>query len=209
MTSTSIRPARGPPSVARRCRLETSSDAGAFAFHAAGRFRRGGRCGQLAADLPAARIDVRPSDVPLSCTEVAVGRRARRSLRGASSGVIRRPRRGHVRAVARCRRPPPLTRDAAGVPRRKAAAQQGGALPRRPTDDRGDHCRPARRRRQRPRPSAARPDRRLMAGRTADLRGARARRGRPGRASRIAAGPARQGWPAPRGWHGRLGVEAA
>ena len=42
---------------------------------------------------------------------------------------IRRPRRGHVRAAAPCRRPPSLARHAAGIPRRKAAAQQGDALP--------------------------------------------------------------------------------
>ena len=51
---------------------------------------------------------------------------------------IRHPRRGHVRAAARCRRPPSLTRHPAGVPRRPAAAQQGNPLPRRPADDRGD-----------------------------------------------------------------------
>jgi hypothetical protein len=43
----------------------------------------------------------------------------------------------------------------------------------------------------------------------ADLRGARARRGRPGRAPRVAAGAARQGRSPPRGRHGRLGVGAA
>ena len=65
------------------------------------------------------------------------------------------------------------------------------------------------RRRQRPRPPAARPDRRAVARRPADPRGARARRGRPGRAPRFAAGAARQGRPPPRGRHGRLGVGAA
>ena len=49
------------------------------------------------------------------------------------------PEEGHVRAVARCRRPPALTRHAAGVPRRPAAAQQGDPLPSRPT-----HGRPGR-----------------------------------------------------------------
>jgi hypothetical protein len=58
------------------------------------------------------------------------------------------------------------------------------------------------RRRRRPRAPAARPDRRAVACRPADLRGARADRGRPGPAPRIAAGPARQGRSAPRGRHG-------
>ena len=122
---------------------------------------------------------------------------------------IRRPRRGHVRAAARCRRPPSLTRHAAGVPRRPAAAQQGDALPGRPADDRGDRHRDAPRRRRRPRPPAARPDRRAVARRPAHPRGARARRGRPGPAPRLAAGAARQGRPPPRGRHGRLGLGAA
>jgi hypothetical protein len=80
--------------------------------------------------------------------------------------------------VARNSEPPSLTR--AGIPRRPAAAQQGNALPRRPTHDRGDrhltrhagdgvHGR-----------ATARADRRAVAGRAADLRCAHARRGRPG-----------------------------
>ena len=137
------------------------------------------------------------------------GLRARRVERGQSRCGIRRPRRGHVRAAARCRRPPSLTRHAAGVPRRPAAAQQGDPLPRGPANDRGDRRRHAPRRRRRPRPTAARPDRGSVARRPADPRGARARRGRPGRAPRIAAGAARQGRPPPRGRHGRLGVGAA
>ena len=126
-----------------------------------------------------------------------------------SLGTSPNPRRGHVRAAARCRRPPSLTRDAAGVPRRPAAAQQGDALPGRPADDRGDRDGDAPRRRRRPRPPAARPDRRAVARRPADPRGARARRGRPGPAPRLAAGAARQGRPPPRGRDGRLGVGAA
>ena len=81
-----------------------------------------------------------------SCAAVAVDRG--RTARGRSSlgAIARRPRRGHVRAAARCRRPPSLTRHAAGVPCRPAAAQQWDPLPRRPTDDRGDRDRHARRR---------------------------------------------------------------
>jgi integrase len=52
---------------------------------------------------------------------------------------------------------------AAAVPRRKAAAQQGDALSGRPADDRGDRGRHAPCRRRRPRPPAARPDRRAVA----------------------------------------------
>jgi site-specific recombinase XerD len=48
---------------------------------------------------------------------------------GAGSVRFRVPRRDHVRAAARCRRPSPLTRHPAGVPRWAAAAQQGDALP--------------------------------------------------------------------------------
>ena len=127
----------------------------------------------------------------------------------AGSVCLRVPRRGHVRAAARCRRPPPLTGDAAGVPRRSAAAQQGNALPRGSADDPGDRDRDAPRGRRCPRPPAARADRRAVARRPAHLRGARACRGRPGSASRIAAGTTRQGRPAPRGRHGRLGVGTA
>ena len=54
---------------------------------------------------------------------------------------LRVPRRGYVRAAARCRRPPSLTGDAAGVSRRSAAAQQGNALPGGSADDRGDRHR--------------------------------------------------------------------
>src|SRR3954454_15249175 len=43
--------------------------------------------------------------------------------------VIRRPRRDHVRAAARCRRPPALTRHVAALPCRPAAAQQGIRYP--------------------------------------------------------------------------------
>jgi len=102
--------------------------------------------------------------------------------------------------------PPSLTRHAAGLPRGPAAAQQGNALPRRPTHDRGDRDRDAPRWRPRARAPAARADRRAVARRAADLRGARARRGRPGSAPRLAAGAARQGRPPPRGRHGRLGL---
>ena len=122
---------------------------------------------------------------------------------------IRRPRRGHVRAAARCRRPPSLTRHAAGLPCRPAAAQQGDPLPRRPADGRGDRRRHARCRRRRPRPPAARADRRALARRPAHPRGARAHRGRPRRAPRIAARAPRQGRPPPRGRHGRLGLGTA
>jgi hypothetical protein len=52
---------------------------------------------------------------------------------------------------------------------------------------------------------AARPDRRALACRPAHLRGAHARRGRPGPALRVAAGAARQAQPTPRGWHQRPG----
>ena len=65
------------------------------------------------------------------------------------------------------------------------------------------------RRRRRPRPATARPDRRAVARRAADPRGARARRSRSRSASRFAARPPRQGRPAPRGRHGRLGLGAA
>ena len=85
---------------------------------------------------------------------------------------LRRPRRGHARAAARCRRPPSLTRHAAGLPRRPPAAQQGDALPADPpTIGRSS-------------PSCATPatastaagcaaDRRAVARRPADPRGAR------------------------------------
>jgi hypothetical protein len=123
--------------------------------------------------------------------------------------VIRRPRRGHVRAAARCRRPPSLTRHAAGLPCRPAAAQQGDPLPRRPTNRRGDRRRHARRRRRRARATVARADRRALARRPAHPRDARAHRGRPRRAPRIATRPPRQGRPPPRGRHGRLGLGTA
>jgi hypothetical protein len=85
----------------------------------------GGRRGQPAAALPG------------GLNQVAPERRAAWSGGGGIGGGriareedqhrcdIPRPRRGHVRAAARCRRPPSLTRHAAGVPRRSAAAQQG------------------------------------------------------------------------------------
>ena len=116
------------------------------------------------------RGSVRAREVPLStCAAVALGRG--RTARGEeqSRGVTERPRRGHVRAAARCRRPPSLTRHAAGVPRRPAAAQQGDALSRGSADDRGDRDRDAPRRRRRPRPPTARPDRGALARRAADL----------------------------------------
>ena len=208
---------RGPR--IRRCKIgsclasasaESGSDLFAIAFHAGGRSRRRWSPRTTRCCFAWRRgTRSRPSAVPRSCAAVAVGRRARRCWRGAARCVIQRPRRGHVRAAARCRRPPSLTRHAAGVPRRSAAAQQGDALPSRPTHDRGDRHRDAPRRRQRARPPAARPDRRALARRPAHPRGARARRGRPGRASRLAAGAARQGRPPPRGRHGRLGLGAA
>ena len=114
-----------------------------------------------------------------------------------------------VRAAARCRRPPPLTGDAAGVPCRSAAAQQGNALPRRSAHDRGDRHRHAPRRRRHPRSPAAWPNRRAVARRPSHSRGARTRRGRARSAARFAAGAARQGRPPPRGRHGRLGLGAA
>jgi hypothetical protein len=57
-------------------------------------------------------------------------------------------------------------------------------------------------------PSVARADRRALARRPAHPRGARADRGRPGPAPRVAAGAPRQGRPPPRSRHGRLGVGA-
>ena len=157
---------------------------------------------------PAARIEVAPSE--RRSAYAAGDRCGGRTARGEERSVrFRYPRRGHVRAAARCRRPPSLARHAAGLPRRPAAAQQGDPLPGGPTDDRGDRDRHAKRRRRRPRPPSARPDRRALARRPAHPRGARARRGRPRRAPRVAAGTARQGRPPPRGRHGRLGLRTA
>jgi hypothetical protein len=55
----------------------------------------------------------------------------------------------------------------------------------------------------------ARDDRRVVACRAACSGGARARRARPRPPARVAAGAQRQGRPATRGWHGRLGLGAA
>jgi hypothetical protein len=96
-----------------------------------------------------------------------------RSHPRSSLGTSPNPRSGHVRAAARCRRPSSLARHAAGVSRWSAAAQQGDALPGRPTEDRGDRRRHAACRRRRPRPPVARLDRRAVARRPAHLRGAR------------------------------------
>ena len=119
------------------------------------------------------------------CAAVVLPRRATRAQEEQPRCVIRCPRRDHVRAAARCRRPPSLTRHAAALPCRPAAAQQGDPLPRRPSNRRGDRRRHARRRRPRPRPPPARPDRRPVARRPAHQRGAHAHRGRP--RSRVAA----------------------
>ena len=151
----------------------------------------------------------RPSDVPLLCRGGGGFGGGRIAAAEEQPGDFSQSQEGHVRADARCRRPPSLTCDAAGVPRRPAAAQQGDALSRGSADDRGDRDGHAPRRRHCPRCATARPDRRAVAGRPADPRGAGARRGRPGRAPRTAAGAARRGRPAPRGRHGRLGVGAA
>jgi hypothetical protein len=61
----------------------------------------------------------------------------------------------------------------------------------------------------RARSPTAPPDGRAVARRPAHLRGAYARRGRPGPAPRVAAGAARQARPTPRGWHRRPGLRAA
>ena len=189
--------------------VESSSDRFAIAFHAAGPLAvsvvaRTTRC----CFGPAARIELARAKRRAYARRAGLAAGAPLPPRS-SLGTSPNPRRDHVRAVARCRRPPSLARHAAGVPRGSPAAQQGDALPGRPADDRGDRDRDAPRRRPRARPPAARPDRRAVAGRPADLRGARARRGRPGRAPRVAAGAARQGRPAPRGRDGRLGLGAA
>ena len=165
--------------------------------------------GHRAAAFDGGANGVAGREVSPCCAAVGIGRRAHRCREEQPRCVIRRPRRGHARAAARCRRPPSLTGHAAGLPRRPAAAQQGDALPRRPTDDRGDRRRHAARRRRRARPPAARADRRALARRAAHPRGARAHRGRPRRAPRLAAGPPRQGRPPPRGRHGRLGLGTA
>jgi hypothetical protein len=94
-------------------------------------------------------------------------------------------------------------------PHRAAAAQQGDRLPRRPSHGQRDRRRHATRRQRCLRGAAAGAHRRALARRAADLRGARARRGRPRSAPRFAAGAVRQGRPTPRGRHGRLGVGAA
>ena len=147
----------------------------------------------------AAWIAVAPGRGAGSVYTAVVGRRAHRSWRGAGSVRLRLPKEGLCPSC--CRWPPSLTRDAAGVPRRPAAAQQGNPLPRRSADDRGDRHPDAPCRRRHPRPPPARPDRGAVARWPADLRGARARRGRPRRAPRFAAGTPRQGWPPPRGRH--------
>jgi hypothetical protein len=92
------------------------------------------------------RIALAFGQVAGSVYRAVVGRRAHCSWRGAGSARLRLPRRDHARAVARCRRPPSLTRHPGGVPRRPAAPQQGDALPRRPTHDPGDRHRDAPRR---------------------------------------------------------------
>jgi hypothetical protein len=66
------------------------------------------------------------------CEAVVLGRRAHRCRRGVGQP---RASRGHARAAARCRRPPTLTRHAAGLPCRPTATQQADPLPRRPADE--------------------------------------------------------------------------
>jgi hypothetical protein len=103
------------------------------AFHACGNSRRPSH-GQRAVALGlTVRIDVAPGTVPARHAAAAVG-----GGRAAAGGEqararLRLPRRGYVRAAARCRRPPSLTHDAAGIPPRPAdvtaAAEIHGGLP--------------------------------------------------------------------------------
>jgi integrase len=82
---------------------------------------------RAAAFLPA------PIVVPAAKVALTARRWSRRggaSLpEGARSVRHPTPEEGHVRAAARCRRPPLLTRHAAGLPCRPRAAQQGDPLP--------------------------------------------------------------------------------
>jgi hypothetical protein len=138
---------------------------------------------------PAARIPHAPGRGAGSVFTVGVGRRAYRSWWRAGSVRLRFPRRDHARAIARCRRAPSLTGDAARIPCRSAAAQQGDPRPADPPTIEeivavmrvtGDTVHGRR-----------------LRGLIAVLwraglripRGARARRGRPGSAARFAAGP--------------------
>ena len=99
-------------------------------------------------------------DVSLLLRGTGIGDAGATLPAGAASVRYPTPEDGHVRADARCRRPPSLARHAAGLLCRPAAAQQGDPLPGRPAADRGDRRRHAGCWRRRARPPAARPDRR-------------------------------------------------
>ena len=75
---------------------------------------------------PEARIEVAPGRGAGPVYTTVVGRRTHRSWREQARVRRRLPRRGYVRAAARCRRPPSLTRHPAGLPRRPAAPRNKG-----------------------------------------------------------------------------------
>src|SRR5829696_3644747 len=97
----------------------------------------GSRAGNALLLSPAARVEVVRAECRVYAAAAAVSAAGASLLPRISLGTSPSPRRGHVRAAARCRRAPSLTRHAAGVPRRPTAAQQGDALPRGSADDRG------------------------------------------------------------------------
>jgi hypothetical protein len=103
----------------------------------------------------------------------------------------------------------PIAGDAAGLSRWPAAPQQGTALSRRSADRGGDRRRDAPCQRRPTWLAVAGAHRGALAWRPAHPGGARARRTRPGRRARVAAGARRQGWPTPRDRYGRLGLGTA
>jgi hypothetical protein len=158
---------------------------------------------------PAARLEVAAQARCRVCVHGGGWAGAHRSWVGSSLSAVFDARGGIMPELLLDAAGRRLTGNAAGIPCRPAAPQQGDPLPSRSTGHRGDRRRHSARRRRRPRPPPARPHRRAVASRPAHLRGTGTRRGRPRRAPRIAARAPRQGRPAPRSGHGRLGVGTA
>ena len=75
------------------------------------------------------------TDAPLSMRAGGRGAPSTRRWRDQPRCVVRRSRRCHVRAAARCRRPQSLARDAAAVRRRSRAARQGIGYPPAPIEE--------------------------------------------------------------------------
>ena len=112
---------------------------------------------------------------------------------------------GNLDRAGRPRSPATMPGYQAGRP----PANKGKALPGRSAARRGDRRRDAPGRREQLRAPPARDDRRALACRSSNPRGARARGDRSGGAPRCHPRPPRQGRQAARGRHGRLGLGTA